>query len=364
MSTVSFQPLKNNENSIIYNIPSGKLRMIDGEPKRVSSEPSRGSCFYVAMERISFLTESTTREPYVNKNNPYSKNLQSLLDGKNLEQFSQLLEQFEKQLNNLETGAHRSLRKVNEMLDKKLALFLLNNYHDLDTPSGKQWLQSMGLTIEILQTKYPQVELRNFVNSTYDNFYKFMHNQYFSAKLNACENFLNNICTHRIRDFLSEMEGDDLALRVSRLQLLIQALCATKYGFVTIQDEAFQNIKSLLEAVRTCGPMLISGKFGKGAYKTPPFMFTDLPEKPVFGWTPGAERTNDTRSHVVILMGVSTENGTVNNEGGHVYFLDPIDSSVTSEIYKISYKNLKTHLVKFPTMDGLAIYPSGRSDFV
>lgn len=105
-----------------------------------------------------------------------------------------------------------------------------------------------------------------------------------------------------------------------------------------------QKIGELIESLKSHGPHLVSGMFGKAYYDRPPFALKDkVHGHTIMGWKPDAKwAIKEDVSHTVVLVGAG---------GGRVYFIDPSGkndpkSAEKMPLFTISYERLKKGVVE------------------
>ncbi len=115
-----------------------------------------------------------------------------------------------------------------------------------------------------------------------------------------------------------------------------------------------QKIEVLIEELQGKGPLIALGKFGPTFYVDIPFKLKDkVCEKDIFGWKPGAERTNFSGQNSLLILGAKK-----NVEREYVYFTLSQDitpnkntyirqhkpSNTDTKIYVVSHKTFRDFL--------------------
>lgn len=107
-----------------------------------------------------------------------------------------------------------------------------------------------------------------------------------------------------------------------------------------MQDTTFKTAEELRDRLKTYGPILINGYYGRAFYKASAHRLTDpsgsyqfLGTRQLMGWKPSdvVEAKNIDRSiaHVINIIGIKYY--SENPSCSRVLFLDPQDNSIPSE---------------------------------
>ncbi len=123
---------------------------------------------------------------------------------------------------------------------------------------------------------------------------------------------------------------------------LVKLVSAKMYGLKISSWHPSQPFKSLLEELRTKGPLAVQGAFGSPLYLCPATKLeAKVGGRDIYGWPENSFRNSYNVSwHMILLVGAATM-GCKNL----VYFIDPLDESdpkhpEKQRVYVMSYKRL------------------------
>jgi hypothetical protein len=117
-----------------------------------------------------------------------------------------------------------------------------------------------------------------------------------------------------------------------------------------------QGIKALISELKHYGPLYVTGYFGRGRYRTAPYLCREtINGNPLYRWDESTripQQTNDS-SHAIVITGAA-----IKKKNSFIYFRDPSDQSdpripCSDKYYKIYYTTFISHLLT----DSI-IYPS------
>lgn len=199
-----------------------------------------------------------------------------------------------------------------------------------------------------------------------------MHMKNYALKTNSQELILNefiNIHMSLLNELGFPVELiDELTNHIKnkhrKMHAIYHIAChylAGTYHLKKTEWTPFMEVDSLIKELTLNGPLVVEGRFGMRCYDDKPSKNKELlkGQRLTFGWRPGAKR-NEIAGHVVVIVGAK-----ITKEEELVYFIDPNErsdpqNSSSQRYFKISYKNLKSHicdsagkLANEPTESGL-----------
>lgn len=209
-----------------------------------------------------------------------------------------------------EKGKKMLLEAVDKFLEQELpfGLFIVDHFHSLADTEDKIFQAKHKKILETFLQRIPLFNPKVKHKELWDKLDPNM--QY----LSLCHNFQLSFCAH--------------------------------FGLDFSPWKPSQEIGRLIESLKSHGPHLVSGMFGKAYYDSPPFALKNrLHGHTIMGWKPDAKWKTKDASHVVVLIGATSEGG------GRVYFIDPAEKNDPNSVEKmpfftVSYERLKKGVIE------------------
>lgn len=333
--------LINKENCVFIEIESGKIDK-DGVSRKRQKPQSGAGCFFATIDmfrnRYNTVQHQGTKERIIEKNVSTAKKLLISVTKKYLAI-----------MGNLNVMAQNRMQITSKNIDGCIQLFTKSDKKDY-TP---EMIQEMMYFDAFLK------EYKNNCNThplvTALEYGKNCEHQELAAAIEAIKTLLELDLealynqTYPLR--AAEASWSELGMHTQN-----------KIAFSLIQKKCYQmhclnesnwhpnrnNFRDLLDQLRTNGPMLTAGRFGKVFYKNPntPNTYAHKVDDKVItclGYKADDyienthHKTSITMVHSVVLVG-----GNMINDKPFVYFLDPLDESLPDQnrkVYVMSYEN-------------------------
>lgn len=343
--------LDKTENSIIYQIPSGKpdpneeCTLGKDERKRIWQPAYKdNTCSWYTM---NFLRKRIGKKP--------CKELQN-----------------EREFEKLASKRRKELSKLNASLPYFAELIHMKDYEDFlkkfTKETAKKWLNDKKDYEKTLSMMIPEEckhkpslfpELEQFQKSELENLYDYFFQKKYvgmyeinlaffkNVKCNIEERFNEDVIQNK--DF-KDTYGDNWKKlpffpKMHYMDQLAIRICHEKFGLKPSSWVISDSIESLIDQFKEHGPLSAFGRFGSPAYKDKPFKTSlKIKDRDIYGWKPNAIREEDSNmAHCVLLIGANSVGK------GLVYFIDcadpsdPDDPSI-QKIYAMSFKTFTSNL--------------------
>lgn len=187
--------------------------------------------------------------------------------------------------------------------------------------------------------------LNSFLNENkFKNLKEFVDYKVYKTEIVIDKSLIEKLCPNS-SEILNDIEKMEPSRKIIFYNRVAFDSLARAYNLKQTKWTPFKNIDCLIKELTENGPLVVGGEFGKTFYVNPPTNKITTYGKEICSWQQGAKRVESTGAQHIVIVGAKK----VNDTAGVVFFIDVNEASdpknpSSQKYYKISYKNLTSHI--------------------